>query len=62
MKDLEIAIQLRKEGKLKESNKVLLELVARYPNDPIVNYHCAWSFDALGLEKKQYNIMKKPFQ
>ncbi len=51
MKDLEIAIQLRKEGKLKESNKVLLELVARYPNDPIVNYHCAWSFDALGLEK-----------
>jgi tetratricopeptide (TPR) repeat protein len=59
MKDLEIAIQLRKEGKLKESNKVLLELVARYPNDPIVNYHCAWSFDALGLEKKAIQYYEK---
>ncbi|CCQ95041.1 hypothetical protein CULT_2220003 [[Clostridium] ultunense Esp] len=39
-----------------------MKLVGRYPKDPIVNYYCAWSFDALGLEKMQYNIMKKPFQ
>ncbi len=50
MKRLEIAVELRKEGKLKESNEVLIDLVEEYPNDPIVNYQCAWSFDVLGLE------------
>ena len=50
LKKLEIAIELRKEGKLKESNKILISLAKEYPNDPIVNYQCAWSFDVLGLE------------
>ncbi|WP_212377090.1 tetratricopeptide repeat protein [Alkaliphilus sp. B6464] len=51
MKQLEIAIELRKEGKLQESNEILINLANAHPNDSIINYQCAWSFDALGLEK-----------
>ncbi|OZV13246.1 hypothetical protein CIW83_05060 [Tissierella sp. P1] len=50
MKKLETAIRLREEGKLKESNEILTNLVKEYPNDAMVNYQCAWSFDVLGLE------------
>ncbi|MBU5313843.1 tetratricopeptide repeat protein [Tissierella carlieri] len=50
MKKLETAIRLREEGKLKESNEILINLVKEYPNDAMVNYQCAWSFDVLGLE------------
>lgn len=59
MKDLEKAIQLRKEGKLKESNEILVNLVRKYPEDPMINYHCAWSFDALGLEKNAVQYYEK---
>jgi tetratricopeptide (TPR) repeat protein len=50
LKKLETAIRLREEGKLKESNEILTNLVKEYPNDAMVNYQCAWSFDVLGLE------------
>ncbi|WP_406242544.1 tetratricopeptide repeat protein [Tissierella carlieri] len=50
MKKLETAIRLREERKLKESNEILINLVKEYPNDAMVNYQCAWSFDVLGLE------------
>ncbi len=59
MDKLEVAIELRKQGKLEESNVVLIDLVNEYPNDPIVNYHCAWSFDALGLEKDAVKYYEK---
>jgi len=59
MKELEKAIELRKEGKLKESNQLLVHLVNKYPNDPIINFQCAWSFDALGLEKNAVQYYKK---
>jgi len=50
LKKLETAIRLREERKLKESNEILINLVKEYPNDAMVNYQCAWSFDVLGLE------------
>lgn len=59
MKELEKAIELRKEGKLKESNEILIHLVNKYPNDPTINYQCAWSFDALGLEEDAIQYYKK---
>ncbi|NLY85007.1 MAG: tetratricopeptide repeat protein [Tissierellia bacterium] len=59
MKELEKAIELRKEGKLKESNQLLVHLVNKYPNDPIINFQCAWSFDALGLERNAVQYYKK---
>lgn len=51
-KELEFAIELRSDGKFIESNEILLNLVEKFPNDPIINYHCAWSFDVLGKESK----------
>ena len=50
MGKLEEAIQLRSEGKLNESNELLMSLVLKFPKDAEVNYQCAWSFDVLGLE------------
>lgn len=48
--NIEYAINLRNEGKLHESNAILLELVKQFPDDAIINYQCAWSFDVLELE------------
>lgn len=47
---LEKAIELRKNERFQESNKLLVSLVKDSPNDPKINYQCAWSFDILGLE------------
>ncbi|MEI5905900.1 tetratricopeptide repeat protein [Bacillus spongiae] len=51
-REMERAIFLRKEGKQKESNQILVKLVKEYSNDPVVNYQCAWSFDVLGEESQ----------
>lgn len=59
MNKLEKAIELRKEGKLKESNEALINLVNEYPDNPITNYQCAWSFDVLGLEKDAIQYYEK---
>lgn len=47
---LDLALGLRKEGRLKESNDTLLKLVKEFPKDAMINYQCAWSFDVLGEE------------
>ncbi|UQZ73262.1 hypothetical protein C2I17_01065 [Niallia circulans] len=49
---LKKAIHLRKNGKLKESNELIGELVRDFPEDAIYNYQYAWSFDILGEEEK----------
>jgi tetratricopeptide (TPR) repeat protein len=46
------AIRLREVGQLEEARALLLDLVAAHPDDPVVNYQCAWSHDALGLERE----------
>ncbi|UOQ85761.1 tetratricopeptide repeat protein [Gracilibacillus salinarum] len=51
-KQITKAIELRKNGSLKESNELLLTLVKESPNDAYINYQCAWSFDVLGEEKQ----------
>ncbi|WP_025025998.1 tetratricopeptide repeat protein [Caldalkalibacillus mannanilyticus] len=48
--ELTKAIALRNERKFQESNEILTELALKYPDDPEINYHCAWSFDVLGKE------------
>ncbi|MBS4179018.1 tetratricopeptide repeat protein [Lederbergia citrea] len=50
MKKLEEAIQLRNEGNYAEANALFVQLVEQNPNDAQANYHCAWSFDVMGLE------------
>ncbi|MGL5440702.1 MAG: tetratricopeptide repeat protein [Filifactoraceae bacterium] len=57
--ELEMAIALRKEGKLKESNELLIKLVKKYPENSLINYHCAWSFDVLELEKEAIPYYEK---
>ncbi|UZJ81098.1 tetratricopeptide repeat protein [Fictibacillus sp. KU28468] len=51
-KELYKAIELRKGGNHKESNKLLMKLVHEFPDDASINYQCAWSFDLLGEESK----------
>ncbi|MED4015969.1 tetratricopeptide repeat protein [Sutcliffiella cohnii] len=49
---LEKAIRLRKNGKYKESNELLMKLIEANREDATLNYQCAWSFDLLGEEAK----------
>ncbi|MFD0048030.1 tetratricopeptide repeat protein [Actinomycetes bacterium NPDC127524] len=51
-KELYKSIELRKVGKHKESNKLLMKLVQEFPDDAAINYQYAWSFDLLGEESK----------
>ncbi|MFL5800214.1 MAG: tetratricopeptide repeat protein [Roseiflexaceae bacterium] len=48
---LTLAIRLRQDGRVEESRDLLLKLVAAHPDDPVVNYQCAWSHDTMGLER-----------
>ena len=62
MGKLEEAIQLRSEGKLEKSNVLLSNLVSEFPDDALVNYHYAWSFDVLGLEADAVPYYEKAIQ
>lgn len=46
------AINLRKEGKLQESNQLFFRLLQASPNDAFLHYQYAWSYDVLGEESK----------
>ncbi|MEW9079590.1 tetratricopeptide repeat protein [Terrisporobacter glycolicus] len=59
MKELEMAIRLRKEGKLKESNNILVNLANNHSDNSIVNYQCAWSYDVMGLEREAVPYYEK---
>jgi len=48
--NLDKAVKLRGEGQLEESNRMLINLVNENPDDAIINYQCAWSFDVLEKE------------
>jgi tetratricopeptide (TPR) repeat protein len=48
---LQTAIDLREGGQYEESRRLLLELLQTHPDDPQVNYHCAWAHDRMGLER-----------
>ena len=62
MSELLNAIELRGEGKLNESNEILKNLVKSNPNDAIVNYQYAWSFDVLGKEAEAVPYYEKALQ
>ncbi|UOK59251.1 tetratricopeptide repeat protein [Bacillus sp. OVS6] len=53
------AIELRKSGKNKESNQLLLKLAQDFPEEASINYQCAWSFDLLGEESKAVPFYEK---
>ena len=62
MNKLDQAIALKKQNKLNESNALMLELVELHPNDPLINYQCAWSFDVLGEEEKAVPYYEKAIE
>ena len=50
--DLTRAIRPRKEGRAEEARAILLELASERPDDPQVQYQCAWVHDSLGRERE----------
>ncbi|MBU9721648.1 MULTISPECIES: tetratricopeptide repeat protein [Bacillaceae] len=57
--ELDKAIELRKRGNHKESNKLLMRLAEEYPDDTSINYQCAWSYDILGEEANAVPFYEK---
>ena len=56
------AIKLRESQKHQEARQLLLELHSEFPEDPQVNYQCAWIHDLLGLEKEAIPFYEKAIQ
>ena len=56
---LSSVIQLRESQKHEEARELLLTLHAEFPNDPQVNYQCAWIHDLLGLEREAVPFYEK---
>ena len=59
---LERAIRLRKAGELGEARAVLLKLLERNPEDPAVNYQCAWVHDRMGLEREAIPLYERAIE
>ena len=53
------SIQLRESHKHEEARQILLALHADFPDDPQVNYQCAWIHDLLGLEREAIPFYEK---
>jgi len=47
-----LAVKLREKGRRKKALKLFLALLRNRPEDAILNYHCAWTYDNLGMERK----------
>jgi tetratricopeptide (TPR) repeat protein len=56
------AIQLREAQNHEEARELLLELHTEFPNDPQVNYQCAWIHDLLGLEREAIPFYERAVQ
>jgi tetratricopeptide (TPR) repeat protein len=56
------AIKLRESENHAEARQLLLELHAEFPEDPQVNYQCAWIHDLLGLEREAIPFYEKAIQ
>lgn len=56
------AIKLRESEKHEEARQLLFELQSEFPNDPQVNYQCAWIHDLLGLEREAIPFYEKAIQ
>jgi tetratricopeptide (TPR) repeat protein len=50
--ELERAVYLRENDRAEEARELLLKIVAEKPDDPRVNYQCAWVHDLLGREQE----------
>ncbi|WP_414714851.1 tetratricopeptide repeat protein [Sporosarcina koreensis] len=62
MSKLSKAIELRSEGKITESNEMLVAMAKDDPKSAEINYQCAWSFDILGKEAEAVPYYEKALQ
>src|SRR5215211_769826 len=56
------AIKLRESENHEEACQLLLELYSEFPEDPQVNYQCAWIHDLLGREREAIPFYEKAIQ
>ena len=56
------AIHMRESENYEEARQLLLALHAEFPEDPQVNYQCAWIHDLLGLEREAIPFYEKAVQ
>ena len=56
------AITLRESNQYEEARRLLLELHSEFPEDPQVNYQCAWIHDLLGLERDAIPFYERAVQ
>lgn len=49
---LKAALEMRRDGDLFGSNKLLIELVLQHPDHAILHYECAFSYDVLAQEEE----------
>jgi tetratricopeptide (TPR) repeat protein len=56
---LKEAIRLRTLGQTEAAKQILLELVSAKPNHPIILYQCAWTHDAMGLEREAVGFYER---
>ena len=56
------AIHLRETQNHEEARQLLLALHSEFPNDPQVNYQCAWIHDLLGLEREAIPFYEKAIE
>ena len=56
------AITLRESERQEEARQLLLALHSEFPDDPQVNYQCAWIHDLLGLEQAAIPFYEKAIQ
>jgi len=59
---LERAIRLREAGELEGARAVLLKLQEKNPEDPTVNYQCAWVHDRMGLEREAIPLYERAIE
>jgi len=61
-KRLASAVKLRETQKHEEARQILFDLHPEFPDDPQVNYQCAWIHDLLGLEREAIPFYEKAIQ
>lgn len=59
MHDLNRAIQLREAGKPEEALDILEKLIGERPDDPAVNYQCAWAYDLTDREREAIPLYER---
>jgi tetratricopeptide (TPR) repeat protein len=62
LQQIEQAVRLREAKQYDEALRLLLPLYEADPLNPLVNYHCAWTCDALGWETEAVPFYRRAIE